>query len=179
MSSGCLTITQTSLRCHLCSIKKSFKLQIMKTHKLILLITFTVIIARFSTAQNSSETLDTVYLSKDDVSQNLNDFEMFNRQIANDDQTSFREILKGVDKDNHLRLNEGTQEFALSERNYVKVLRRSVNKSDNFNEFIEHLESRLPELKENFNSDNSLKDLYFSTKDQTLSGKLASLPSVL
>jgi len=151
----------------------------MKMLKLTFLYIVTAVVSVTALGQNSNETLEIVYLSKDATQLPINDFDTFNRQISSDYQTSFREILKSVDKDNQLQLTDGDQKFSLSERAYIKTLRRSVNKSSSFIEFIENLQRKLPELEANLDSQNSLRNLYFSTKEQTINSKLAALPSVL
>ena len=143
----------------------------------ILLITTSVAIGVAQKHDIVPEQLQTVYLHKAIAIDEVDDFLAFNETLTS--ETSFKDILKSTKDDRILYLNTQDMAFLINERDYVKTLRKSVNRSKTYDDFKNIFANEIPQLLHLIEKESSLQLLYKNTRDNTFNGRLDNLPSVL
>jgi len=149
----------------------------MKTFKIS--IAFIIAVITVGVAQESSQTLETVYLKRQSSEIVVNDFSEIHQTISLETDRSFRELLKAADRDGQLSFQDEDHKFIIAERTYLKGLRRSVNNSADASAFVVDLQKRFPEIKALLAKDSNLEAIYNVSRPSSFNGKLDALPSIL
>ena len=125
--------------------------------------------------------LETVYLTKSDKEiVYTNDFLVYNDILINQEELKFaKEIKKAKSKNNTLLFLSHLSNLELAEDEYLKIIRRSANRSKTSEEFEKFLKEEIPELKNQIQGDKILNYLYIISRRNTFNGKIDALPSVL
>ena len=159
----------------------------MKTSILYLAI-FTILLSvNLLASQNKDivpEPLKTIYLESHTTSSikshNVKDeISLLNMTLVENNIVSFNKVLKTVDKDSNLFVNTHDMAYVISERDYLKRLRKSVNKSESYSQFKEEFKSQFPEIYGPFANDYNLRSIYYNTRENSINGYIKSLPTIL
>ncbi|EAS18615.1 hypothetical protein BBFL7_01058 [Flavobacteria bacterium BBFL7] len=141
----------------------------------------TVIVFLFSLnsrGQTYQFNLDEIYLGI--AQEEVNDFELINSEISNSEKFKFRKAIRIAKMEqNTLNFNSSQRIFALTEVDYLRLVRRTANQSNDSVEFISKLSVELPSLKDIIESDASYADLYNTVRPATFYGRIEALPDVL
>ena len=176
MHKGCSTMAITTAFCDLCFIINiNIKHYIMTNIITRSILALLMIIGSLGHAQ---ETLDTVVVNYSNP-YTYNDFKKINLKIANTTTTTLRELLKNSDKTAKLTYRKGSKVLIVSQRKYIRALRKSLKKSNSFKDFTDYLSSIFPTLREEINGDMSLRDIYMTMQNTSFNTYVANLPSVL
>ncbi len=174
MHKGCSTMVITTALCDLCfiiNIKHYIMTNIITRSILALLMTIGSLV-------QAQETLDTVVVNYSNP-YTYDDFKKINLKIANTTTTTLRELLKNSDKTAKLTYRKRSNVLIVSQRKYIRALRKSLKKSNSFTDFTDYLSSIFPTLREEIDSDMSLRDIYMTMQNTSFNTYVANLPSVL
>ena len=125
--------------------------------------------------------LETVYLTKFDKEiVYTNNFLAYNDMLVKQEKLKFaKEIKKAKLKNNSLLFLSQLSNLELAEDKYIKIIRRSANRSKTSHEFEKFLINEIPELKNQIHEDKNLNYLFIISRKNTFNGKIDALPSVL
>ena len=131
-----------------------------------------------SNAQVFQDQLDEIYLGSARVE--LNDFIVLNSEISNIERFKFSKALRAArNGQDSLVFMSDKYRLALTEVEYLKLIRRTANQSSDSTEFVAKLSAELPNLKEVIESDASYVDMYDKVRPATFYGRIEALPDVL
>lgn len=131
-----------------------------------------------SNAQVFQDQLDEIYLGSAKVE--LNDFILLNSEISNSDRFKFRKALRAArNGQDSLVFTSDEYRLALTEVEYLKLIRRTANQSSDSTEFVTKLGAQMPSLKDIIESDVSYTNLYEAVRPTTFYGRIEALPDVL
>lgn len=131
-----------------------------------------------SNAQVFQDQLDEIYLGSAKVE--LNDFILLNSEISNSDRFKFRKALRAArNGQDSLVFTSDEYRLALTEVEYLKLIRRTANQSSDSTEFVTKLGAQMPTLKDIIESDASYVDMYDKVRPGTFYGRIEALPDVL
>lgn len=140
-----------------------------------LLITIvTVFLSTYVSAQEFQDQLEAIVITN-----NNNDIQVINDEIKSKDFNLKKAIKASRDLDNIIEVPQDTAVVQLSKKSYLKIIRKSVNKSADSVEFLHVLSEELPQLEDLICNDASFKELYNAVRPSTFNGKLDELPSIL
>ncbi|PKV49818.1 hypothetical protein ATE84_1856 [Aquimarina sp. MAR_2010_214] len=125
--------------------------------------------------------LETVYLNENaEEVVYTNSFSNFNNDLIAINKIDFKNQIQKANQNNDrlLFLSERSNLEILT-ATYLKIIRKSANRSNNSESFKAFLNKKLPELINQFKKDNNLEELYIISRKNTFNGKIDALPSVL
>lgn len=125
--------------------------------------------------------LKTVYLTKPrEEIVYRNDFLFYNDILVSKKEIKFsREIKRAKLDDNSLLFLSQLSNLELAEGEYLKIIRRSANRSKTSQEFEKFLKEEIPQLKNQIQRSESIEYLYIISRKSTFNGKIDALPSIL
>tara|TARA_R110002012_G_scaffold50885_1_gene131582 strand:+ start:365 stop:814 length:450 start_codon:yes stop_codon:yes gene_type:complete len=131
-----------------------------------------------SNAQVFQDQLDEIYLGSAKIE--LNDFILLNSEISNSDRFKFSKALRAArNGQDSLVFTSDKYRLALTEVEYLKLIRRTANQSSDSTEFVTKLSAQMPSLKDIIESDASYTNLYEAVRPATFYGRIEALPDVL
>lgn len=129
-------------------------------------------------AQEYKEQLAPIYIT---VAKNrqlsTNSFTALHRKLISKNDFKFsREIKQAVRDESILVFFSEDDFFTIDKADYLKLIRKAANRSEDVAEFTSFLKERLPKIEAQLESDPSLKHLFEVAQQHTFHGKLHELP---
>lgn len=129
-------------------------------------------------AQEYKEQLAPIYITVAKNQQlSTNSFTALHRKLIRKNDFKFsREIKQAAHDESILVFFSENGFFTIDKAEYLKLIRKAANRSEDVSEFTSFLKGRLPKIEAQLESDTSLKQLFEVAQQHTLHGKLHVLP---
>ncbi len=128
--------------------------------------------------QEYRDQLDEVVVIQNHIVENS--FITTNKELTTTSKLKIRKQIKVAQESNDvLQLSTDSTIVKISKETYLKMIRKSANRSEDHKQFLDQLSRELPLLEESICNDRSFIELYQVVRPQTMNGKLDTLPSVL
>jgi hypothetical protein len=132
-------------------------------------------------AQTYSSDLETVYLNSGlAVEVEVDEFASENMMILDQEEFNIRkEIRKERGEHNFISFKSNLDQLHVERLDYLVLLRKAANRSENSSAFGEYLINSLPQLENSLIHLSELDRLYLAVRRDTFNGRLEALPFVL
>ncbi|OAB80387.1 hypothetical protein [Cochleicola gelatinilyticus] len=130
------------------------------------------------TAQDYKEQLAPIYITMaKDQQVSTNSFTTLHRKLIKIETFKFRNEIKKADLNQSILVFFSDDAFFTIEKaEYLKLIRKAANRSENALEFTNFLKKRLPKIEGYLENDASLLQLFEVAQEHTTHGKFHSFP---